>query len=171
MTSEQKRKTRLIGWLVIAVLFTLGCVAYALYTYSKAMRQAIGILEPSFQPVFNSQTGFLQNCLFDLRYNCSTTLFSVTWQNYNSLFLYSIPLGLMLITFVSRKFKLPPLYTADWATAHDVADMCLAISEAFRAPIRRALLLAVLNRKLIGIKASDIRLELGHVLTFTYSSR
>jgi type IV secretion system protein VirD4 len=164
MTSEQKHKARLIGWLVIAVLFTLGCVAYALYTYSQAMWQAIGILEPSFQPVFNPEGGFLQNCLFDLRYNCSTTLFSITWQNYNSLFPYSIPLGLMLITFVSRKFKPPPLYTADWATGHDIADMCLVVSEAFRAPIRRALLLAVLNRKLIGIKASDIRLELGHVL-------
>jgi type IV secretion system protein VirD4 len=166
MTSERKRKASLVGWLIAFIVFTLGCVAWVVYTYYQAMLQAIGMLEPSFQSVFNPQDGFLQNCLFDLRYNCSTTLFSVTWQNYNSLILYSIPVGLMLIVSVSRKFKPPPLYTADWATAHDVADMCLDVSEAFRAPIRRALLLAVLNRKLIGIKASHIRLELGHVLIY-----
>jgi hypothetical protein len=164
MTSERKRKARLVAWLVASIVFTLGCVAWVIYTYYQAMLQAIGLLEPSFQSVFNPEGSFLQNCLFDLRYDCSSTLFGVTWQNFNGLTLYSIPLGLMLITFVSRKFKPPPLYTADWATAQDVADMCLAVSEAFRSPIRRALLLAVLNRKLIGIKASDIRLELGHVL-------
>lgn len=164
MTSEQRRKARLIGWLVAAIIFMLGCVVYVIYTYYQAMLQAMGTLEPSFQPVISPEGSFLQNCLFDLRYDCSSTLFGVTWQNFNGLTLYSIPLGLMLIVFVSRKFKPPPLYTADWATAQDVADMCLAISEAFRAPIRRALLLAVLNRRLIGIKASDIRLELGHVL-------
>lgn len=164
MTSEQKRKARLVAWLVASIVFTLGCVAWVLYTYYQAMLQAIGILEPYFQPVFSSENSFLQNCLFDLRYDCSSTLFSVTWQNFNSLYLYSIALGLMLITFVSRKFKPPPLYTADWATAQNVSDMRLTISESFHAPIRCALLLAVLSRRLIGIKVSNIRLEIGHVL-------
>jgi type IV secretion system protein VirD4 len=164
MTTEQRRKAKLVGWLVASIVFTLGCVAWVVYTYYQAMLQAIGILEPSFQPMFNPENNFLQNCLFDLRYNCSTTLFRVTWQNGNSLSLYSIAVGLMLVAFVSRKFKPAPLYTADWATLHHLTDMVLRVNDAFKAPIRRALLLAVLNRRLIGIKTSELRLELGHIL-------
>lgn len=164
MSAERKRRTRLITWLTAAIGFTLACASWAAYTYYQAMLKAVTILEPYFQLVFSSENTFLQNCLFDLRYDCSNTLFAVTWQNFNSLYLYTIALGLILIAFVSRKFKPPPLYTSDWATLHHLIDMVLRVTDDFKAPIRRALLLALLNRRLIGIKTSELRLELGHVL-------
>jgi type IV secretion system protein VirD4 len=42
--------------------------------------------------------------------------------------------------------------------------MRLNVTDSFKAPIRRALLIAMLNRRLLGIKPSRLRPELGHVL-------
>jgi type IV secretion system protein VirD4 len=164
MRYSEEHKAQRYLFLFTCICLTLTCVAWAVYSYRHAVQTTLELLEPPFAPVLRGQGEFLQRCLFDLHYQCSEVFFAQVWQQGNSLSLYSIALSLMLIVWVVRKFKPAPLYNAAWATLLQLMDMWLSVDEGFRAPIRRALLLATLNRRLLGIKPSRLRPELGHVL-------
>jgi type IV secretion system protein VirD4 len=161
--AEEHKAPRYL-FLFTCLCLMLTCVAWAAYSYRQAVQTTLELLEPPFTPVLRGQGGFLQRCLFDLQYQCSEVFFAQVWQQGNSLSLYSIAVSLMLIVWVARKFKPAPLYNAAWATLSQLTDMWLTVDEAFQAPIRRALLLATLNRRMLGIKPSRLRPELGHVL-------
>jgi type IV secretion system protein VirD4 len=161
---ERQRKAQLYLYLLACVFLTLACVGWTLYSFRQAMLKAVVVLEPSFSPVLIGQGSFLQRCLFDFQYRCSEVFFAQLWEYASTLPLYSIALSLMLVVWVTRKFKPGPLYDAAWATLAQITDMWLTVNDAFQAPIRRALLIAMLNRRLLGIKPSRLRPELGHVL-------
>ncbi len=164
MHQESQRKARVFLYLSAAIMLTLLCIGWATYSFRQAMVTALAVLEPSFSPMLKGQGSFLQRCLFDLRYHCSEVFFAQVWHYGNSLSLYSIAVSLVLVVWVTRKFKPEALYSAAWATLGQLSNLWLTVNDAFQAPIRRALLIATLNRRLLGIKPSRLRPELGHVL-------
>jgi type IV secretion system protein VirD4 len=162
--SENGRKAQLFLYVVAAIVLTLLCMGWTFYSVRQATLKTVTVLEPSFSPVLRGQGSFLQRCLFDLHYQCSEVFFAQLWQYASTLPLYGIALSLVLVVWTTRKFKPAPLYDAAWATLPQLIDMWLTVTDSFKAPIRRALLLATLNRKLLGIRPSRLRPELGHVL-------
>lgn len=162
--SEGQGKAQLLLYMFASIMLTLLCIGWATYSFRQAVMTAVMVLEPPFSPVLKGQGSFLQRCLFDLHYQCSEVFFEQVWQDGNSLSLYGIAVSLMLVVWITRKFKPKALYSAAWATLPQLSDMWLTVNDAFQAPIRRALLIATLNRKLLGVKPSRLRPELGHVL-------
>jgi type IV secretion system protein VirD4 len=130
------------------------------YSYYQATLEAITMLRS--QIAFDSK--FLQGCLLDVVGGCSSLLFSMIWQRGNSLFLYATAISLAFIVFTIKRFRPPRLYNSDWATGFEIHDLLLHVTDSFHAPIRKALLVAVLHHRLLGIKPSRVRPELGHVL-------
>jgi type IV secretion system protein VirD4 len=157
-------KEKLFLYLIAAIVLTFSCFGWTAYCFQQATLKTVAALEPVYAPVLNGQGRFLQRCLFDLEYRCSENFFAQLGHYMNTVPLYGIALSLVLVVIVTQKFKPPPLYNATWATLLQLRDMWLTVTDGFKAPIRRALLLATLNRKLLGVKASRLRPELGHVL-------
>ena len=86
-------------------------------------------------------------------------------QEGNSLPLYGVALSLVVTAFSTVQVAKPkPLYTAAWATLSQLSSLIVRVTNAFHAPIRHALLLATLEGKLLGIKPTRARPELGHML-------
>jgi type IV secretion system protein VirD4 len=162
--SDNQRKAKLFLYTFAAIVLTLLCFCWAVYSFRQATLKTVVVLEPSFSPALAGQGSFLQRCLFDLRYQCSEVFFAKLWQYASTLPLYSVGLSFMVVVWMTRKFKPSPLYDAAWATLGQLTDMWLIVNDAFQAPIRRALLIAILNCRLLGIKPSRLRPELGHVL-------
>jgi type IV secretion system protein VirD4 len=157
-------KAQLFLYVLASIILTLLCVGWAVFSFHRATLKTLAMLEPAFAPVLREQGSFLQRCLFDVQYQCSEVFFAQVWHYASTLPLYSIALSLVLVVWTTRRFKPPPLYDAAWATLPQLTNMWLTVTDSFKAPIRRALLLATLNRKLLGIKSSRLRPELGHVL-------
>ncbi len=161
--SERQQRTRLVEQVTLGGLAFLGCLSLAFYSYYQAALEVVAVLVPIYTPLL-PRGNFVQMCLFDMHYSCSTNLLGMTWREGDSLFLYGAALSLGFVVYTVKRFKPDSLYNAEWAVLSQLKDMCLRVTNNFHAPIRRALLLAVLQRRLIGIKPSNIRPELGHVL-------
>ncbi len=161
--TERQHRVQLVERVALGGFAFFGCLALAVYSYYKAALEVIAVLEPIYIPLL-PRGNFVLMCLFDVRYSCSTNLFGMTWREGDSWFLYGAALAFSFIVYTVKRFRPAPLYNAEWATLQQLREMLLRVTDNFHAPIRRALLLAVLQRRLIGIKPSKIRPELGHVL-------
>jgi type IV secretion system protein VirD4 len=161
--SERQQRVWLVERVALGGFVFLGCLSLAFFSYYQAALEVVAVLEPIYLPLL-PRGNFVQMCLFDVQYSCSTNLFGMTWRDGDSWFLYSAALALGFVVYTIKGFRPAPLYNAEWATLSQLRDMWLRVTDNFHAPIRRALLLAVLQQKLIGIKSSKIRPELGHVL-------
>jgi type IV secretion system protein VirD4 len=157
---ERSHRLRFSGRLAVGIILTLNFLALAAYSYYQATLKAIASLHS--QIAFNS--AFLQGCLLDVMGGCSSLLFGAIWQRGNSLFLYGAAVSFAFVVFTVKRFRPPRLYNSDWATGSELHDLMLSVTDSFHAPIRNALLIAVLHHKLLGIKPSHVRPELGHVL-------
>lgn len=158
--AERLHKLHFLQRVALGILMTLGFLLGAIYSYYQAALQAIAVLRS--QLVF--QKDFLQGCLLDVAGGCSSVLFGLIWRGGNSLFLYGTAVSLAFVVFTIKRFRPARLYTSDWATRSQLSDMFLNVTEAFHAPIRQALLVAVLQGRLLGIQTSRVRPELGHML-------
>jgi type IV secretion system protein VirD4 len=161
--SERQQKAQRLERVALGSLAFLGCLSSAFYSYYQAALEVMAVLVPIYTPLL-PRGNFVLMCLFDMNYSCSTNLFGMTWREGDSLFLYGAALSFGFVVYTVKRFKPASLYNAEWATLSQLRDMCLRVTNNFHAPIRRALLLAVLQRRLIGIKPSKVRPELGHVL-------
>ena len=163
---ERLRRRRLVVQLVFSILLLLGLLGWAGYIYYRAATKALETLEPllSAQLTTFGDGPFWQRCLLDLQADCSSLLWAEVWQQGNPFYLYGAAASLGFITWTIRGFKPAPLYTSDWGTLAQLSDLVLRVSSALRAPIRRALLIVTMRRKLLGISPTKIRPELGHML-------
>jgi type IV secretion system protein VirD4 len=158
--AERSHRLQFSGRVAVGILLTLNFLTLAAYSYYQATLEAIAMLRS--QIAFDSK--FLQGCLLDVVGGCSSLLFSMIWQRGNSLFLYATALSLAFVVFTVKRFRPPRLYNSDWATGFEIHDLLLHVTDFFHASIRKALLIAVLRHRLLGIKPSRVRPELGHVL-------
>jgi hypothetical protein len=161
--TERQHRVQLVKRVALGGFGFLGCLASAVYSYYQAALEVIRVLEPIYLPLL-PRGNFVLMCLFDMQYSCSTNLFGMTWRDGNIWFLYGAVLAFGFVVYTVKRFKPAPLYNAEWATLSDLRDMWLTVTDNFKAPIRRALLLATLQGKLLGVSSSQSRPELGHVL-------
>jgi type IV secretion system protein VirD4 len=161
--TERQQRMQLVGRVALGSLACLGCVGLALRNFYLTALEVVAVLEPIYTP-FLAQGNFVQMCLFDVQYSCSINLVGMTWRDSNKLFLYGIVLSLGFTVWTIKRFRPAPLYTSEWARLEQLRDMWLAVNNSLTAPVRRAVLLAVFNGTLLGIKPMRTRPELGHVL-------
>jgi hypothetical protein len=115
MRSDNQRRAKLFLYMFAAIGLTLLCICWAVYSFRQAILKTVAVLEPSFAPVLVGQGNLIQRCLFDFQYRCSEVFFAQVWQRGNIIPLYGIAGSLMLVVWVTRKFKPGPLYNAAWA--------------------------------------------------------
>jgi type IV secretion system protein VirD4 len=161
--TERQQRMQLVGRVALGSLTCLVCLGLGINSFFQTALRVITVLEPTYTNLL-MQGNFLQMCLLDVQYSCSTNLIGMTWRDGNKLFLYGVVLSLGFVVWTIKRFRPAPLYKAEWATLEQLRDMWLTVNDSFTAPIRRAVLLAALNGKLLGIKPMRTRPELGHVL-------
>ncbi len=158
--AERLHRLRFSGRLAVGIFLTTIFLALAAYSYYQASLEAIAVLRS--QAAFDNE--FLQRCLLDITGGCSSSLFYVIWRRGNSLFLYGVAISLAFVVFTLKRFRPARLYNSDWATSFQLQSLYLHVTDAFHAPIRQALLVAALYHRVLGIKPSRTRPELGHML-------